>query len=149
MSKPVARVFCILVLAGIASACGRDATPERNEEAVRKRAAQWWTARQQRDHDVMYQLYEPTYRSRVDKAQFLRESLVRTRFDILTHEIREVRWETPTRAKVEILFTFLHPPAGGALPGRVEETWVFRDGNWFKEHQPIQPPFPRTGESLN
>ena len=142
----VARVLFAVALAMFLTACGHNPTPEEQERALRQRVAQWWTARQQRDHDAMYQVYEPGYRERADRAAFLKESLVRTRFDILTYEIQEIVRETPTRAKVKITLTFLHPPAGGPLPGRVEEIWILTEGKWFKNYQPITPPFPQAAK---
>jgi hypothetical protein len=143
MKRLFTRILWCTALVLAVTACGRDPTPEEQEQALRTRVAQWWTARQQRDHDTMYQLYDPAYRGRVDRAGFLKESLIRTRFDILSYEVQEVRLETPARARVRLSFTFLFPRAGGALPGRVEETWLMTEGKWFKEHQPITPPFPQ------
>lgn len=143
MKSLLTRTLCAIALAILLTACGGDPTPEEQEQALRQRVVQWWAARQLRDHDTMYRMYEPAYRARADRNQFLKENLVRTRFEILSHELQEIERETATRAKVKIAFSFLYPPAGGTLAGRVEEIWILTEGNWFKEYQPIKPPFPQ------
>lgn len=138
--------LCAVALVILMTTCGQTPTPEEQEEALRRQVQRWWAARQLRDHDTMYEMYEPAYRARANRTQFLKESLVRTRFAIISHEVREITRETLTRAKVNITFRFLHPRLGGELPGRVEETWILTEGNWFKEYKPIEPPFPRSSD---
>lgn len=130
-------------MAVLLTACSRTPTSEEEKQALRQRVTQWWAARQTRDHDTMYRLYDPAYRARTDQKRFLQENLVRTRFDILSHEIQEIERETPTRARVKVAFSFLYPPAGGKMAGRVEEIWILVEGSWFKEYQPITPPVPQ------
>ena len=42
------------------------------EESLRVQVTSWWSARERRDHQVMYALMEPAYREKVSFADFLK-----------------------------------------------------------------------------
>ena len=89
----------------------------------------------------MYDLYEPAYRKQVTFADFLKESAIRTRFDLADTRIEAVIPETSDRVRV-MVNTETHPPR---LPvGRVtaEDIWVRVSGHWYKVHENARPPFP-------
>jgi hypothetical protein len=89
----------------------------------------------------MYALFEPDYRKRVTFADFLRESAVRTRFELADTRIEAVVPEAADRVRVRINME----TRPGRLPsGRVtaEDIWVRTSGRWFKVHEAIPLPFP-------
>lgn len=110
------------------------------ERDLRVRVSAWWVARERRDHQQMYALFEPAYRNQVTFADFLKESAVRSRFDIADARVEDVIPETADRVRVKIDVE-TRPPR---LPkGRVtaEDTWVRVSGRWYKVHQDITLPF--------
>ena len=105
------------------------------------RAKEWWTARERRDHQRMYALYEPAYRRKVPFADFLKESAVRTRFDLGDIRVEGIVPETADRVRVKV--NMETRPA--RLPaGRVtaEDIWVRVSGQWYKVHEDVRLPFP-------
>jgi hypothetical protein len=110
------------------------------EREIRARVGEWWAAREHRDHSRMYALFEPAYRKQVTFADFLKESAVRSRFDIADARVEDVTAEMADRVRVKIDME-TRPPR---LPrGRVtaEDTWVRVSGRWYKVHQDITLPF--------
>jgi hypothetical protein len=114
-----------------------------SERAVKTRASAWWLAREHRDHQRMYDLFEPTYRKQVPFADFLKESAVRTRFDLGDARVDSVVPEAPDRVRVKVTME-TRPP--GLPIGHVtaEDTWVRVSGQWYKVHEPVSLPFPTT-----
>jgi hypothetical protein len=113
-----------------------------DEAALRERVTRWWDARGTRDHQQMYDLYEPGYRATVPLKDFLGESAVRARFELKSHRIAGLAALSADEARVTVKATFAFPRFPGDHPVDVEETWVRRDGDWYKVYQPFQPPFP-------
>jgi hypothetical protein len=113
-----------------------------DEQSLRLRVAQWWTARQERDHQVMYQLFEPGYRDKTPFAKFLQENAVRSRFDITSHEIVKVESREKDRVIVFVEIGTAFPQFGGPHKTTIEEPWVRVDAVWYKVHEPYKPPFP-------
>ena len=111
------------------------------ERAVSARAKEWWTARERRDHQRMYDLFEPAYRRKVAFADFLKESAVRTRFDLADTRIEAVVPERADRVRVKVNME-TRPP--GLPVGRVtaEDVWVRVSGHWYKVHEDVRLPFP-------
>ena len=75
------------------------------------------------------------------RRHFLKESAIRTRFDLADTRIEAVIPETSDRVRV-MVNTETHPPR---LPvGRVtaEDIWVRVSGHWYKVHENARPPFP-------
>ena len=130
----------------------RDAVVEmtlgkQDEAALRARAASWWAARVKRDHQAMYDLFEPAYRAKTNFTEFTVENTTRSRFDLSDPEVLQVVAESPTRAKVQIQFKGMVSIIGQSFPSKVEETWVKVDDKWYKVHQPtitsiLTPPSP-------
>jgi hypothetical protein len=113
------------------------------ERAVRARAAEWWVARERRDHQRMYALFEPAYRKQVTFSDFLKESAVRTRFDLGETRVASVVPEAADRVRVKVTME-TRPP--GLPVGHVtaEDTWVRVSGQWYKVHEAVPLPFPTT-----
>ena len=114
-----------------------------SERAVKMRASAWWVARERRDHQRMYDLFEPAYRKQVPFADFLKDSAVRTRFDLGDTRVDSVVPEAPDRVRVKVTME-TRPP--GLPIGHVtaEDTWVRVSGQWYKVHEPVSMPFPTT-----
>jgi hypothetical protein len=110
------------------------------ERKVTARASAWWSARERRDHVGMYALMDPAYRKRVTFADFVKESAVRTRFDLAAPRIASVVPEAADRMRVRVAME-TRPP--GLPAGRVEaeETWVRVSGQWWKVHEVVRSPF--------
>jgi hypothetical protein len=111
------------------------------ERAVRLRVAEWWTARERRDHQRMYALFEPAYRKKVPFADFLKESAIRTRFDLADTRVESVVAEAADRVRVKVSMETRPPrlPIGHVT---AEDTWVRVSGQWYKVHEDVPPPFP-------
>ncbi len=111
------------------------------ERAVTARAREWWSARERRDHQRMYDLFEPAYRKQVAFADFLKESAVRTRFDLGDTRIEAVIPEADDRVRVRIN---METRPGKFPNGRVtaEDIWVRTAGRRYKVHQEVPLPFP-------
>jgi hypothetical protein len=122
---------------------GSGAPTQRSERELRERIESWWTARERKDHLAMYALYDPDYRGRQGQDAFLRESVIRTRFDIVSHAIADVALESDSRARVTISYQSFLPQLGGAHQGSVQETWVKVGGSWYKLYEPPALPFPK------
>ena len=89
----------------------------------------------------MYALFEPAYRKHVSFADFLKESAVRTRFDLADTRIEALVPEAADRVRVRINME----TRPGRLPsGRVtaEDIWVRVSGRWYKVHEDVPLPFP-------
>jgi len=112
------------------------------EQSLRARVGQWWAAREERDHQAMYLLFEPDYRNTTPFSTFLQESALRSRFDITSHDIVKVepRGHDRTAVYVEIGTSFAQFP--GPHKVTAEEPWVRVVDVWYKVHEPFKPPFP-------
>jgi hypothetical protein len=112
-----------------------------DERAVTERAKEWWSARERRDHQRMYDLFEPAYRQKVTFADFLKESAVRTRFDLADTRVEAVIPEADDRVRVKVNMETRPPrlPAGRVT---ADDTWVRVSGQWYKVHEDVRPPFP-------
>lgn len=109
------------------------------EQALRARVLDWWAARERRDHQQMYVLFEPAYRKQVTFADFVRESAVRTRFDMADPRVVSVELEAADRARVKVDME-TRPPGLPRWRVTAEEVWVLVSGKWFKVHQdPVSP----------
>ena len=111
-----------------------------DERQLRTRVTEWWTARITRDHQKMYELFEPSYRKQVSLAAFVKESAIRTKYDLADARIEALVPETPSQVLVKIDVE-ARPP--GLPVGRVtaEDRWVRISGKWYKVHQDSPPPF--------
>lgn len=90
----------------------------------------------------MYSLFEPHYRQRVDFTAFVPQNIVRTRFQIISHQIVELIPEGPERVRVKLQLRFNAPKPGGVQTSTTEETWVMLEQQWFKQFQTPALPFP-------
>jgi hypothetical protein len=114
----------------------------KSEKALRERVMKWWTARVQRDHQVMYELYEPAYRAATPFSRFLQESAVRVRYDLVAPEIVEIAAESATRVRLKLKLGAMLQRFGGPHEVTPEETWMLEGGRWFKVYEPPALPFP-------
>ena len=121
---------------------GQTSVTKEEEQALRSRVAQWWAARQERDHQVMYQLYEPAYRDKTSFAKFLQESAVRSRYDITSHEIVKIETREKDRVVVFVEIGTVFPQFGGPHKVTTQDPWVRVADGWYKVYEPSKPPFP-------
>ena len=110
------------------------------ERDLRARVSAWWVARERRDHQQMYALFEPTYRKQVTFADFLKESAVRSRFDIADTRVEAVVPETVDRVRVMVNMETRLPRLPAARV-TAEDIWVRVSGKWFKVHEDVKLPF--------
>ena len=89
----------------------------------------------------MYALYEPAYRKKVPFADFLKESAVRTRFDLGDVRVEAIVPETAERVRVKVNMETRPPrlPAGRLT---AEDIWVRVSGQWYKVHEDVRLTFP-------
>jgi hypothetical protein len=111
------------------------------ERAVSARAKEWWSARERRDHQRMYDLYEPAYRKKVPFADFLKENAVRTRFDLGDIRVEAIVPETAERVRVKVNME-TRPPGLPVARVTAEDVWVRVSGHWYKVHEDVRLPFP-------
>lgn len=121
---------------------------QKDEAALRERVARWWEARVKRDHQTMYDLYDPAYRAKVPFAEFTPESTTRSRFDVSAPEVKQIVAQTPTSAKVQVQFQGMVSIIGKSFPSTVDDKWVKADGKWYKVHEAtitsiLTPPSPQ------
>jgi len=121
------------------AAAARPAAPApplapKTELAIKARAVEWWTARARREHQRMYDLFEPSYRKQVPFAEFLKESVVRSRFDLSNPQVVTVVPESADRVRVSVSID-TQPPGLPAGHVTAEDVWVKVSGQWFKVHQ--------------
>lgn len=111
------------------------------EPALKARIDAWWKARVVRDHKVMYELLDAEYRAACTYEAFVAQNVIRTRFDITSHEVLSATRESD-RAKVKLSYVTKTGQFGDQAMG-FEETWV-RDakGEWWKLWEPVATPFP-------
>jgi hypothetical protein len=120
---------------------------KKDEAALRERVMSWWNARVKRDHQTMYDLFEPAYRAKTSFPEFTPENTTRSRFDIADPQVVQITAESPTRAKVQVQFKGMVSIIGQSFPSKVDETWVKVDDKWYKVHPPaitsiLTPPSP-------
>lgn len=147
--RPVIATMLALVVA-FATGAGVGATPRqdrptdgvKDEGALRASVSQWWAARQARNHGAMYKLFDPGYRAKTPFETFLKESTVRSRFDVASHEIVKLQPLDQDRATVFLEIGTTFEKFGGPHKIQVQEPWVRIDGAWYKVHEPYKPPFP-------
>jgi hypothetical protein len=110
-----------------------------DEAALHARVLEWWDARERRDHTKMYALFERAYREKVTFAEFLRQNIVRTRFDVAAPRIESMAPDIADRVHVSVSIE-TRPPR---LPeGRViaEEVWIRQAGEWLRVYEePVHP----------
>ena len=111
------------------------------DPALKARVDTWWKAREARDHRVMYDLMDPEYRAACSYEAFVSQNVVRTRFDIASHEVLSAPRDGD-RATVRVSYVTKTMQFGDQNMG-AEETWI-RDakGEWWKYWEPVATPFP-------
>jgi hypothetical protein len=112
--------------------------------ALKHRVDDWWDARSERDHQKMYELYEPGYRATITFAKFLQESAVRSRYDIVGHRVLRMKTRDAAHVFVVLQLDTTLMKFGGPYTVEVVEPWVKVDDEWFKEYEPFKLPLPDT-----
>lgn len=111
------------------------------DPALKARVDAWWKAREVRDHKVMYELFDAEYRAACTYEAFVAQNVIRTRFDITSHEVQSAVREAD-RAKVKLSYVAKTGQFGDQTMG-FEETWVVdTKGAWWKLWEPVATPFP-------
>ncbi|MBK1617576.1 hypothetical protein CKO42_03730 [Lamprobacter modestohalophilus] len=109
------------------------------EKDLRARVSQFWKALVEADYKSAYALFDPYFRLRMPKQTYIAQS---GRVKQLDFSIKDTKIEGKV-ARVAIEFTYEIPPLKMSLGGsyakpptmtRVEETWIYIDGDWFKEY---------------
>jgi hypothetical protein len=113
-----------------------------SEEALRSRASTWWQARVSGDYRTQYELQDPAFRARTSYEGYLPELIRRTRIPVKGFEITDVKQLGDGKAEVALRVTVL-VRGDHTVATDQTEIWLWRDGAWFKEYQPIQTPFSR------
>ncbi len=116
-----------------------DMGSEKKVSMLRERAKAFWEALKEGDYAAAYELFDPFFRGRFRKVDYLAATgLVHYQsFDIekvavdgnLGYVTLRYRYEIP--AITTRLGTVSRPPT----EAKVRETWLFIDGNWYKEYQ--------------
>lgn len=122
-----------------------EGSESRQEQRLRDRINEWWTARQYRGMTKMYNLYESKYRQQVSVEDFRVQSAMRDRFDIVSAKILTIEYEAPTRASVVLEYVTQMPQLGEPVPAKIQEAWIFEDGDWYKVFREPMVPQPPPG----
>ena len=111
------------------------------DPALKARVDTWWKGREVKDHRVMYDLMDSEYRAACNYEAFVAQNVVRTRFDITSHEVLSAA-RNGDRAAVRLSYV-TKTMQFGDQPMGAEEAWI-RDakGEWWKYWEPVATPFP-------
>jgi hypothetical protein len=124
----------LLDVAPAPAAAPSPAVPVSNarDAEVRARVAQWWVAREKRYQRTMYDLYHAEYRKNVGFQEHVAQAVQRDKYDVVGHVIRDVTYETASRARILVDCSFHVPQFGREVTTAVTDTWVLEKGKWFK-----------------
>jgi hypothetical protein len=140
---------CLLLVAIFAGSAGAEppasagSAPEPDsEKALREAVMQWWDARDRKDAQAMYDLYEPAWRATTPFARFAHMHAFRIpRFTLADLRITRVQAEGPDRARVWLEYKGTVPNLGVVQSSGAQDTWTRVDGRWYKVFQPPAVPF--------
>lgn len=112
------------------------------EATLKTRATAWWAAREKRDHQAMYDLYDPEFRGKNSFASFLQDSALRSRGEVSGYRVQKIDPlpDGTVRLTGEVNSTVAK--FGGPYSVTVEDLWKRVDGEWFKVYESYRPPFP-------
>jgi len=106
-------------------------------DLLRQRANEFWSAFVKEDYDTVYNIFDPFYRARNSKNQFLNN----TKMKYHESEVKNIKVEGNV-AKVRVRIVSSVPGITGKLgkvmsqppnPSEFEETWLYIYDNWYKE----------------
>ena len=110
---------------------------------LRERVEQWWTARKNGDHRMMYELYSPQFRAQRPYESFVPESVARARIALDGFDLVAFEAAGPERALAKLKLHLVAPM--GRVTTDVEEDWIVSDGRWYKFYKPAMTPRPPAG----
>ena len=106
---------------------------------LRRRAETFWGALMENDYKTTYGLFDPFFRGRFREVDYLAATgMVKYHdFEIEDVQVKGNMGQVTLRYKYEIptvstrLGTLTRPPTDA----RIQETWLFVDGDWHKEYR--------------
>jgi len=128
----------------VANATGAGTEDSLSDNAqLRERVEQWWTARKNGDHRMMYELYSPQFRAQRPYESFVPESVARARIALDGFDLVAFEAAGPERALAKLKLHLVAPM--GRVTTDVEEDWIVSDGRWYKFYKPAMTPRPPAG----
>ncbi len=105
-----------------------------DEEYLHNRVEKYWKAKMEGDSETLYNMTVKSYREKVELKKFLKSPLL----DISNFSIKEIKINFP-KALVTVDYKFNHQ--GFEFNPVSKWTWVFENGDWFLEIEPVNMPF--------
>lgn len=107
------------------------------EAQLKERVLARWQALIKRDFEAAYSFETPAYRVIYTPRQSMGQQ--GGQVDWRAAKVKEIRYDDPMVAKVAVEITYRHAEAGEGgqvldLAQEVEETWLRKDGQWWRQH---------------
>lgn len=104
-------------------------------EGLRSRVTAFWEARLKKDHNAIYEIYEPRLHEVATPAEFLRS---RGLIDYFVYAVEDVRVDGDKgTSRVRYTWKPNHPSFSKMKPKDdvMEDQWIFADGDWRKLYE--------------
>ena len=106
------------------------------------RVQEFWTAWQEHDLHRVFLLYAPSYRRKTGEPAFYEVTRGMLGIHPQEYEIREVEMSESGRAATVRIDSFAILPPLGRVPSRLEQKWVYEEGDWYRVMEAFSPPPP-------
>ena len=117
----------------------RETAAPQKTAMLRSRAEAFWKALMAQDYETAYGLFDPFFRGRFRKVDYLASTgMVKYHnFEIKDVQVEGNMGRVTLRYKYEIptVSTRLGPLTRPPTKVKITETWLFIDGNWYKEYR--------------
>lgn len=133
---------------GVVGAVSQASTPTlsaNREQRLRLRVASWYDSRKLRDQRAMYQLLEPSYRTKVDFNGYANLTTTRLKFPLISYAIAAVTGDGSQAAATVDMRLVMNLGRFGDAEVASSDQWVWRAGNWWMVFKPFEPPIPKAG----
>ncbi len=106
------------------------------------RVQEFWTAWQEHDLHRVFLLYAPSYRRKTSEPAFYEVTRGMLGIHPQEYEIQAVEMSEGGRAATVRIDSFAILPPLGRVPSRLEQRWVYEEGDWYRVMEPFSPPPP-------
>jgi hypothetical protein len=127
--KMVTKPFCGLLLLLMISGCAAlqpGSQSAMDEDSLRKRVEQCWTARINGEMQTVYDFTVEEYRKTHSRELFGSKSNTRPE----SHTIKEIVID-PSSKSATVLIDYTMTHMAFKFPFKIQEDWVWENGNWY------------------